>query len=101
MKRDKNVTIKGTILFWVGIILAIYGLSEKESFSIFVAIVALYIFGRMTGKDEVYEEYEKLHYTVLEEAGRKRREAEKKLWRETEEYVKKWEKENQPHKLHE
>jgi hypothetical protein len=92
MKRDKYADIKAHGLFWGGIIFSYFTLSEVDFVTSIIALVVFYFAGWIAGKDSVYKEYEKLHYRVLEKEGRERREADEKLWRETEEYVKDWEK---------
>lgn len=80
MKSDKYAEIKVGILFIVGVIVGGYKFLNVDGI-VFVGVVLTFLIcGYMAGKNEIYKQYENMHYSALEDDARKRKVKDKKLW---------------------
>lgn len=94
MREFKHTKLVAGILFIGGLIFSYFTFGTADFFSVFTLIIVFLIAGFLAGQEMIYDKYDKLHYSALENDARKRREKEEKLSKEVHEHVKEYEKEN-------
>lgn len=94
MREYKYTKLIIGILFLGGLIFSYFSFGTSDFFSVFTLIIVFLLVGFLAGQEMVYDKYENLHYSALEDDARKRREKDKKISNEVHEHMKEYEKEN-------
>ncbi len=94
MRFERQTEIIAGIFFIVGLILCYLTLHSSDFIFSMFGIGMLIIASFYIGKKEAYREYNNLHYTILENDAKKRREKDEELSKKVHEEMKDYEKEN-------
>ncbi len=79
MKEYKHSKLVIGVLFWGGLIFSYFALGKADTLSLLIAIAIFMLTGMFIGKEMVYEEYNNLHYSALEDDAKKRRKKDEEL----------------------
>lgn len=91
MRFERQTEVIAGIFFIVGLILCYFTLHSSDFLFSMFGIGMLIIASFYIGKKEAYKEYNNLHYTILENEAKKRREKDEELLRKVKESMKQYE----------
>ncbi len=93
MKIDKQTEIMALIFFFGGLALCVYTLRSTEGILSILGIGMLFLSAFIGGKKEGYREFNRMHYTALEEEARKRRAKDEEISKKVKKDIEEMEKE--------
>lgn len=94
MKIDKQTEIMALIFFFGGLALCVYTLRSTEGILSILGIGMLFLSAFIGGKKEGYREFNRMHYTALEEEAKKRRNKDEELSRKVQRDIEEMDKED-------
>lgn len=78
MRESKHTKLVIGVLFFGGLIFSYFSFGKSDFFSVFTLIIVFLITGFLCGQEMIYDKYDKMHYTALENEAKKRRDKDKK-----------------------
>lgn len=94
MSKNKYTKLIAGLLFVGGLVFSYFSFGQSDFFSVFTLIIVFSIAGFLAGQEMIYDKYDKLHYSALEDDARKRREKDKQISDKVAEDIKQYDKEN-------
>ncbi len=94
MRGYKHTKFVVGVLFFGGLVFVYFALGKSDFFSVFTVIIIFSITGFLAGQEMVYDKYDRMHYSALEDDAKKRREKDKRISDEVDGHIKQHEKEN-------
>ena len=79
MRDYKNTKAAGIVLFIAGVVFSYFAFGKSDLFSVVTLILLFLLSGIFIGQEIVYEKYDNLHYTALEDDAKKRRDRDRKI----------------------
>lgn len=95
MKIDKQTEIMALIFFFGGLALCVYTLRSTEGILSILGIGMLFLSAFIGGKKEGYREFNRMHYTALEEEAKKRRAKDEEISRKVKKDIEEMERDEQ------
>ncbi len=94
MRENKHARLIAGVLFIGGLIFSFFVFGKSDFVSVFTLIIVFSLAGFLAGQEGIYDKYDTLHYSALEDDARKRREKDKQISDKVAEDIKQYEKEN-------
>lgn len=94
MREYKHTKEAGLVLFLLGAAFSYFAFGKSDLFSVVTLTLLFFLSGLFLGEEMIYNKYDKMHSSGLEDEARKRREKERKLSDEVNKHIKEYEEEH-------
>lgn len=94
MREYKYARLIAGILFIGGLIFSFFAFGKSDLFSVFTLIILFSLAGFLAGQELIYDKYDNLHYSALENDAKQRRERDEALSKKVRDSIEEYEKEH-------